>query len=76
MTQERYLRRDDTDFCLAHVVEEAGEVLSAAGKAQRWGFYSVNPDLLEADRETNIDWLLREMDDLVDAIQRFKASLS
>lgn len=75
MSKEKYLRRDDTNFCLDHVIEEAGEMLAAAGKTSRWGYDSVNPDLLEAEQETNLTWLLREMQDVEDAITRFRNSL-
>jgi hypothetical protein len=44
-------------------------VLAAAGKAQRWGPFSVNPLLPEAERETNLARILREMADLKDAIR-------
>lgn len=75
MSKEQYLLRDDPDFCLAHVMEEAGELVAAIGKCHRWGWRSVNPELLEADQETNIDWALREMSDVEDAIFRFRNSL-
>lgn len=75
MSKERYLRRDDTSFCLDHVIEEAGEMIAAAGKCSRWGYSSTNPELLEADQETNLTWLLREMQDVEDAINRFRDSL-
>lgn len=49
---------------LGYLVEECGEVLAAAGKTIRWGLSSVNPELPPEQQETNVDWLLREMDDL------------
>jgi NTP pyrophosphatase (non-canonical NTP hydrolase) len=53
---------------LGYLVEEAGEVLAAAGKTLRWGRLSVNPELPPQQQETNIDWLIRELADLERAI--------
>ena len=49
---------------LGYLVEECGEVLQAAGKSIRWGDSSFNPDIPPEQRETNRDWLLREIADL------------
>lgn len=57
---------------LAHIVEECGEVISAAGKSQRFGPYSVNPELPKGQQETNIDWLFREMEDVERAFNTFR----
>jgi len=70
-----YLKPEDFDFCLAHVVEECGEVLAAAGKTQRWGRESVDPTLKEKYQETNEKWLLREIYDLEDALIRLRNHL-
>ena len=64
---ERYLK-DDFDSCLAHVVEECGEVIAAAGKTQRFGRWSTHPD--KPDGETNDEWLRRELMDLLAAVVR------
>lgn len=72
MSNPKYLR-GGFDFQLAHVVEECGEVLAAAGKTQRWGRASIDPTLLSDDPlfgETNEAWLIREMRDLFDAMAR------
>lgn len=61
---------------LAHLVEEMGEVLAAAGKTQRWGPRSYNPELPEEERETNLTWLLREIADLERAILAFHDQLN
>lgn len=60
---------------LGYLVEEAGEVLAAAGKTLRWGPDSYNPELPVVDeelksggRETNREWVLRELLDLEGAI--------
>jgi NTP pyrophosphatase (non-canonical NTP hydrolase) len=55
---------------LAHVVEECGEFLAAAGKTQRWGPDSVNPLLPESEQERNADWLRREALDVAEALER------
>lgn len=53
---------------LGYLAEEAGEVLAAVGKSQRWGLHSVNPELPPEQQERNQDWLLRELQDLKGAI--------
>lgn len=63
------------DQTLSHVIEECGEVLAAAGKLQRHGIYSVNPLLPVEQQETNIHWLIRELVDLKEAIERFELEL-
>lgn len=60
---------------LGYLIEECGEVLGAAGKSMRWGFHGSNPELPEAEREKNVDWLLREISDLEGAVQRIKPEL-
>lgn len=71
MMQERY-RSKDAKQALAHLVEEAGEMLAAAGKTLRWGPQSVNPELPPEQQETNIDWLNREIADVEQAIAEFR----
>lgn len=60
---------------LGYLIEECGEVLAAAGKTVRWGLDSYNPELNMEDRETNRDWLLRELADLKAAIERVEPVL-
>ena len=74
MSDKRFLQKGFTKQ-LAHLVEECGEVLSAAGKTQRWGLDSVNPLLPPSEQETNGDWLLRELQDLKAAIWRLEQTL-
>ena len=74
MTDPRFLQTG-FDKCLSHAIEEAGEFLAAAGKTQRWGRDSVNPLLPPEQRETNINWLIREMRDLEDALKRLRETL-
>ncbi len=54
---------------LGYLVEEAGEVLAAVGKTQRWGLESCNPELPHTEREMNGYWVLRELVDLERAIK-------
>lgn len=53
---------------LGYLVEECGEVLAAVGKTQRWGLESCNPEP-GASRETNREWIIRELHDLEQAIK-------
>ncbi len=73
MAHDKYIKKQKTDQqFLGHVVEESGEVLAAIGKIMRWGWTSYNPEVPAAERETNIDWLVRELDDLEAAIKRLR----
>jgi hypothetical protein len=74
MADPKYLR-DGFDFCLSHAIEECGEFLAAAGKLQRWGLDSVNPELPAHQQETNLAWLIRELHDVQDAMSRLRRSL-
>lgn len=69
MSDPRFLQKGFTKQ-LAHVIEEAGEMLAAAGKTQRWGLKSFNPLAKYEERESNRKWLKRELIDLRDAINR------
>lgn len=64
------------DKQLAHVVEECGEVLAAAGKTQRWGRRSVNPLLPKEQQETNEAWLRRELADLRQSVDRLEQTMA
>ena len=64
------------DFALAHAVEEAGEFLAAAGKTQRFGRASVNPELTPDKQETNEAWLMRELADLRGALDRLEIAIA
>lgn len=74
MTDPKYLRKG-FDFCLAHAIEECGEFLSAAGKTQRWGAMSVNPELPPHEQETNLVWMRRELEHVKGAIERLEAAI-
>ncbi|QJA43123.1 hypothetical protein [Phaeobacter phage MD18] len=64
MAHEEFRQHGSVEKALAHLVEESGEVLSAAGKTLRFGRHSVNPTLPVEEQETNEEWLRREMEDL------------
>jgi hypothetical protein len=68
---DRY-RSTSAPQALAHVVEELGEALAAAGKTLRWGPKSSNPELPMDEREMNIAWLYRELADVENAAKAFR----
>lgn len=74
MGHSKYLQ-DGFEKQLAHFIEEAGEALAAAGKTQRWGPWSVNPELPPHQQETNFAWLERELKDVEEAIQRLRRTM-
>lgn len=59
---------------LGRFIEECGEALAAAGKTVRFGWDSWNPLVPVSQRETNEEWLRREVDDLEAAIGRLRRS--
>ena len=69
--RSRYIDGLDLRQRLAHVQEEAGELVAAVGKTQRWGEYSVNPELPANLQEMNISWIIREWEDLKAAMSRY-----
>jgi hypothetical protein len=75
MSDPRFIKTGDVDFALAHAAEEAGEFVAAIGKTLRWGLDSVNPLLPPDQQETNQAWVLREMADLRDALDRLETEL-
>lgn len=74
MTDPRFLQ-EGFDKQLSHAIEECGEFLAAAGKTQRWGIYSVNPLLPENKQELNINWLYRELNDVLEVLDRLKHTI-
>lgn len=75
MGDPRFLQ-DGFDKRLSHFIEECGEALSAAGKTQRWGVWSVNPLLPPHAQESNLLWLRRELADVRQAMDRLEESIS
>lgn len=74
MTDPKYMR-PGLDFARGKVIEEAGELLAALGKALRWGWDSFNPELPRAQQETNAEWVRREMTDLRGAIDNLEQEM-
>ena len=74
MTDPKYMR-PGLSFATAKLVEELGELQAAIGKSMRWGFSSYNPELPVEKRELNVDWVLREIDDVTEAIENFEKEL-
>lgn len=64
----QYMPISGTDK-LGYLVEECGEVLAAVGKSIRWGINSTNPEIPFEERETNGEWIKRELIDLKRAIK-------
>lgn len=60
---------------LGQLIEECGEVQAAIGKSLRFGLHSYNPEIPSHKREMNGDWILRELDDLKQAIALVEKSL-
>lgn len=71
MTDERFMK-PGLDHATGKLVEECGEVLAGLGKSIRHGWKSVNPLIPVEQQETNIDWVIRELNDLEDACVRFR----
>ena len=74
MSHERYLPMTLPNK-LAHLAEEAGEVVAAVGKTLRFGLDSESPELPEGIREKNRVWLKREIEDLKRAIAKVEQFL-
>lgn len=74
MSDRRYFQQG-FEKILSHTIEEAGEFLAAAGKTQRWGLHSYNPELPEDLQETNREWLIREIHDLQLQLSRLAGEL-
>jgi len=64
VSDARFVGKGDS---LGKFIEECGEALAAAGKWVRFGPDSYNP-LPGASKETNRQWLRREVEDLEEAI--------
>jgi NTP pyrophosphatase (non-canonical NTP hydrolase) len=75
MSDPRFLQ-DGFQKRLSHFIEECGEALAAAGKTQRWGVDNYNPFVPLDQRETNLEWLKRELADVRQAIDRLEQSIA
>ena len=74
MTDPKYLR-PGLDFARGKVVEELGELQAALGKTLRWGWQSYNPDLPRDQRETNANWVRREIADVRGALDNLEKEM-
>ena len=75
MTDQRYMRAG-LDFALGKAVEELGELQAALGKTLRWGWESTNPEVPQEDRETNAQWVKREIADVRGALDNLEKEMS
>ena len=71
MTDPIYMRRGYR-FAIGKLVEELGELQADLGKTIRFGPDSVNPKLPTNEQETNADWVNRECDDVLGAIDNYQ----
>lgn len=74
MTQQKYMR-PGLNFAVGKAVEELGELQAALGKTLRWGWDSYNPELPAAERETNEEWVRREIADVRGALDNLEHEL-
>lgn len=58
------------DKAMFHAMEEMGEAISICGKTGRFGLFNSNPELPEDEREINFAAILREFNDVRNAIAR------
>lgn len=71
MTDSKYMR-PGLGFATGKLVEELGELQAAIGKTMRWGRESFNPELPVEQQETNANWIEREIDDVLGAIENYR----
>lgn len=78
MSDERFLQ-NGFDKTLSHAIEECGELITVAGKLQRWGSHSHNPiyrEVPDGSRgECNAHWLWREIQDVKKAMHRLEQAM-
>lgn len=72
---ERFKPRDINE-AWGRLIEELGEATAAAGKLQRYGPFSVNPLLPREQQETNLSWVMRELEDIERAARDFRAFIA
>lgn len=75
MTNPKYMR-PGLPFAIGKAIEEAGELLSALGKTQRWGWDSYNPELPPSQRESNEAWVRREIADVRGALDNLEREMT
>lgn len=74
MTQQKYMR-PGLDFARGKTIEELGELQAALGKSLRWGWESYNPELPPEQRETNAEWVRREIADVRGALDNLEREM-
>lgn len=74
MTDPRYMR-PGLDFARGKAIEEMGELQAALGKALRWGWTSVNPELPPGEQVPNVAWVRDEMQDVREALDNLEREL-
>lgn len=75
MTDPKYMRQG-LPFAVGKTVEELGELSAALGKTLRWGWHSENPELPPHERETNLVWVKREIQDVRGALDNLEAEIA
>jgi hypothetical protein len=71
---QRYLR-PGLDFARGRMIEECGELQTALGKSIRWGWLGENPELPPPERETNLVWVRKEMQDVRASLDNLQLEL-
>lgn len=74
MTDPKYMRTG-LSFAVGKTVEELGELQAALGKTLRWGWNSYNPELPPKERESNADWVRREIADVRGALDNLEKEM-
>ncbi len=74
MTDPRYMR-PGVAFAVGKAVEELGELQAALGKTLRWGWLNSNPEPNVTYRETNLEWVRREIADVRGALDNLEKTL-
>lgn len=74
MTESKYLQ-SELEKKFDHLAEECGEFLSAYAKMRRWGAFSYNPELPSRERQSNINWVREEMEDIRTTLARVEENL-
>lgn len=74
MTDMKYMK-PGLDFAVGKAIEEMGELNAALGKTLRWGWDSYNPELPENMRESNEEWVIRELLDAIHALNNLSLEL-
>ena len=74
MTDPKYMR-PGLNFARGKAIEELGELQAALGKSLRWGWQSYNPEIPHIERETNAQWVRREIADVRNALDNLEKEM-